>query len=78
VGWLLTAERLQLQAQIATDLYQTFQYDEAATITARLIEQEGTPAPALRVLYMLEATIYECRGDTVSALQRYEVGGRPS
>lgn len=65
-------ELLVAQAQLATDLYQSFRFNEALTITSKLLQQPAVPGVAQRVLYKLESTIYECKGDVVSALQRFE------
>ena len=68
----LATELLVAEAQLASDLYQSFRFDEALAITGKLLRQSSVPGVAQRVLYKLESTVYECRGDIVSALQRFE------
>lgn len=67
----LVHEQIVARVQMATDLYLSFRFDEALALTADALSMEPPPA-ARRVLHKLESTVFECKGDFVSALQRFE------
>jgi tetratricopeptide (TPR) repeat protein len=67
----LVHEQIVSRVQMATDLYQSFRFDEALALTTDALSMEPPPA-ARRVLHKLESTVFECKGDFISALQRFE------
>jgi tetratricopeptide (TPR) repeat protein len=67
----LVNEMIISQVQLATDLYLMGKFDEALKLSGTAMQLQPPPG-ANRVLLKLEATIFECKGDFVSALQRLE------
>eukprot|EP00035_Acanthoeca_spectabilis_P033992 m.26449 g.26449 ORF g.26449 m.26449 type:complete len:505 (+) comp6310_c0_seq1:74-1588(+) len=67
----LMNELIISQVQLSTDLYLVGQYERALELTGKALQLQP-PDAAKRVLLKLESTIFECKGDFVTALQRLE------
>jgi tetratricopeptide (TPR) repeat protein len=73
-GSLRAADLVGTHAQLATDLKQLFRFDEAlgALAEAKRAGGEALPPLATAILLRLQASVHECAGDYIVALQTME------
>eukprot|EP00040_Diaphanoeca_grandis_P000702 m.16234 g.16234 ORF g.16234 m.16234 type:complete len:492 (-) comp10944_c0_seq1:245-1720(-) len=57
---------------VATDLYQTHQFEKALKLVDKVVNSLNLPQAAMQVMMKLQSTIFECKGDFLTALQLFE------